>query len=482
MKKINKILSTFLAFVFVLSVCTPVFADEQSQVLSMYEEVVNNKTITVNKDYLVAGKTPNVSLTTANGNLVQGVDYAIEPVDTSKVGINSATLKINGIGNYNGYVLYSLNVYPAEVTGVNFVSRDTKGFTISWDSQSNYGVSGYKVYTCDSNGNNLQSVVTTNDNYATVPRKSSAVQSFVVKAYYTNGQSTIVSQTAKVYNNCAVPAKVTLNSVANSGKKDIIARWNRVVGSGYELQYGTKSDFSNAKTITLTNSTILNQKFSVAKNSTKYYVRIRAFRNYNGGKIYGDWSSYLTNRYSYLYKSYSSNYVNNKNRTTNLKIASKAIDGTVLKPGETFSFNKVVGKRTAAKGYKEAHVFTGPSSMTEGIGGGVCQVASTIFNTVLLSNLKVVERHQHSQRVSYVPLGRDAAIYWGSEDFKFKNNTDKPIMIRMTVKNGKITCSFYTCEEVKPKKVSLKVSRKGNNFTLKRYVGKKCNYTTKSKY
>lgn len=482
MKRINKILSAFLAFVFVLSVCIPVFADEQEQILSLYEEVVNNKTITVKKENFVAGKTPVITLSTAEGDLVEGVDYTIDPIDASKVGIGNATLKINGIGKYNSYVFYSMNVYPADVTGVKFVSRDTKGFKISWDSQSQYGVTGYKVYTCDSNGKNLQCVVTTDKTSATVSRKSSAVQYYVIKAYYTNGNATIVSQNAKLYKNCATPGKVTLNSVAKSGDKAIIARWNRVVGSGYELQYSTKSNFSGAKTITLTDSTVLSKKISVSKSSTKYYVRIRAFRNLCGKKVYGAWSKTLNNKYSYLYKSYSSNYVNNKNRTTNLKIASKAIDGTILQPGETFSFNKVVGKRTKAKGYKAAHVFTGPNSMTEGIGGGVCQVASTIFNAVLLSNLQIVERHQHSQRVSYVPLGRDAAIYWGSEDFKFKNNTDKPIMIKMTVKDGKITCALYTCEEAKPKKVSLKVTRSGNNFTLKRYVGNKCNYTTKSRY
>ena len=165
-----------------------------------------------------------------------------------------------------------------------------------------------------------------------------------------------------------------------------------------------------------------------------------------------------------------------------MKIASKAINGTVLAPGETFSFNKVVGKRTSKKGYKKAHVFNGPNAMSMGTGGGVCQVASTIFNTVLLSNIKIVERHQHSQRVSYVPLGRDAAIYWPSQDLQFKNNTNYPIKIKMTVKNGVISCTFLTSQNVKPKKVKITVKKSGKNFTMKRYAGGKCNYTTKSYY
>ena len=99
-----------------------------------------------------------------------------------------------------------------------------------------------------------------------------------------------------------------------------------------------------------------------------------------------------------------------------------------------------------------------------------------------MANVKITERHQHNQRVAYVPLGRDAAIYWGSQDFKWTNNTKYPIKIRMTVSNGTISCKFYTCYNVKPKKVSLKVTQSGNKFTLKRYVDKKCNYTAYSKY
>jgi len=153
----------------------------------------------------------------------------------------------------------------------------------------------------------------------------------------------------------------------------------------------------------------------------------------------------------------------------------------VIQPGQTFSFNKVVGKRTKSRGYKEAYVFSG-SGTVMGVGGGICQVASTMFNTALLANVSIVERHQHSQRVTYVPLGRDAAIMWGSQDFRWKNNTGMPIKIKMSVKDGTISCKFYTSKEAKPKKVSLKVSQRGKNFTLRRYVGGKVNYTAKSKY
>ena len=85
----------------------------------------------------------------------------------------------------------------------------------------------------------------------------------------------------------------------------------------------------------------------------------------------------------------------------------------------------------------------------------------------LFSNVKIVERHQHSQRVSYVPLGRDAAISGNVQNFRWKNNTKYAIKIKMTVKGGKITCTFYTCQKAKPKKVKLKVTQKGKTFALK---------------
>ena len=267
-------------------------------------------------------------------------------------------------------------------------------------------------------------------------------------------------------------------------RKKLVVEWSKVSCDAYQIMYSKDSAFkSGVKYVLVKGKDNTSKTVNVANNSKKYYVRVRALKyDANQKPVFGAWSNKLNSAFTKTYAKYSSHYVNNKDRTTNLKIASKAIDGTVLAPGETFSFNDVVGKRTAGKGYKKAHVFNGPNAMSMGTGGGVCQVASTVFNTVLLSNLKIVERHQHSQRVSYVPLGRDAAIYWPTQDLQFKNNTNYPIKIKMTVKNGVISCTFLTSQNVKPKKVKVTVKRSGKNFTMKRYAGGKCNYTTKSYY
>ena len=122
-------------------------------------------------------------------------------------------------------------------------------------------------------------------------------------------------------------------------------------------------------------------------------------------------------------------------RTVNLMKACAAIDGTVVMPGEVFSFNQTVGQRTEEKGYREATAYVNGASVPE-IGGGVCQVASTIYWAVLMSDLRTVERRCHTYLVEYVPRGMDAAIYWGSIDYKFENTSPTPIKIEASVHDG----------------------------------------------
>lgn len=133
--------------------------------------------------------------------------------------------------------------------------------------------------------------------------------------------------------------------------------------------------------------------------------------------------------------SYDSPHVSNWSRTNNLDLACKAIDGTVLNAGDVFSFNGTVGERTAAKGYQAATVYVSGESKPE-LGGGVCQVASTLYLCCILADLNVVERAEHMFRVDYVPLGADATIYWGSLDFKFENSTAYPLRIEASVSDG----------------------------------------------
>ncbi len=138
----------------------------------------------------------------------------------------------------------------------------------------------------------------------------------------------------------------------------------------------------------------------------------------------------------------SSNY----NRSNNLSLAAKKINGTILMPGEIFSYNTVVGERTIAAGYKEAGAYAG-GKVVQDVGGGICQISSTIYNTALLANLEIVDRSNHQFQTSYVQQSRDATVSWGGLDFKFKNNRKYPIKIVSSAQNGVAKVSFYGIKE-----------------------------------
>lgn len=137
-----------------------------------------------------------------------------------------------------------------------------------------------------------------------------------------------------------------------------------------------------------------------------------------------------------LLSEFSTKYAtSNRNRTTNLVLAANKINGTVLMPGETFSYNKVVGERTIAAGYKEAPIYVS-GRVEDGLGGGICQITTTLYNAVLYANLEIVERTNHQFVPSYVTASRDATVVYGAIDFKFKNNRNYPIKITCSVENG----------------------------------------------
>lgn len=132
-----------------------------------------------------------------------------------------------------------------------------------------------------------------------------------------------------------------------------------------------------------------------------------------------------------------------KNRLTNLKMACRALNGVRVMPGETFSFNGTLGKRTTEKGYKPAGALENGRS-TQEVGGGICQVSTTLFNAVAKADLAVTVRSPHSRPSDYVDIGKDAAVDWPSQDFQFKNNTDQPIYIAAELNSKKrVTVSIY---------------------------------------
>ena len=148
-----------------------------------------------------------------------------------------------------------------------------------------------------------------------------------------------------------------------------------------------------------------------------------------------------------LLAKFSTNYnARDTDRTTNLRLAAEKINGTVLMPGETFSYNTVVGERTIAAGYKEAAMYQN-GEVVDGLGGGICQISTTLYNAVLYSNLEIVERRNHQFVPSYAKAGRDATVVYGMTDFKFKNTRKYPVRIVATAKDGIATVSIYGIKE-----------------------------------
>ncbi|WP_028983478.1 VanW family protein [Sporolactobacillus terrae] len=137
----------------------------------------------------------------------------------------------------------------------------------------------------------------------------------------------------------------------------------------------------------------------------------------------------------------------NKSRSHNIELAAKALDSHVVFPNEIFSFNQTVGMRTKAKGYLSAKIIV-RGEYAEGIGGGICQVSSTLFNAVDRAGLKIVERYSHSKRVAYVPEGRDATVSWYGPDFRFKNTSNQPVLIRAHKYGGTIAFALYSSDMI----------------------------------
>lgn len=139
-------------------------------------------------------------------------------------------------------------------------------------------------------------------------------------------------------------------------------------------------------------------------------------------------------------------HTDNENRNENLRLACAKLDGIILQPGEVLSYNETLGERTQAAGYKPAPAYSGTELVDE-IGGGICQVSSTLYLSSLFAELKIVERKNHGFPVSYIPLGLDATVNWGTTDLKIRNDYDLPVKIRAEVSDGYVKVRIMGVEQ-----------------------------------
>lgn len=214
-------------------------------------------------------------------------------------------------------------------------------------------------------------------------------------------------------------------------------------------------DVSGARTVPERLGRRLNIGASAQAVQSRYFVGTRAIKLYSR-PIAAKISAASLQGQDVLLASYPTRFNSGLiGRTANIRVACATIDGHVLMPGESFSFNSMTGERTWKKGYRMAHIFeTKPGAseaeVVDGLAGGVCQVSSTLYNAVRRANqkigergLKIVERNSHSLPVSYVPSGLDATVAWPSKDFRFRNTLPHPVYLRTAIRRGKLTIGVW---------------------------------------
>ncbi len=186
--------------------------------------------------------------------------------------------------------------------------------------------------------------------------------------------------------------------------------------------------------------------------------------------------------YPYEISSYTTYYLtSNETRTQNIQNAVSRLDQLCIPDGATFSFNQTVGKRTVLAGYEEAKIVQG-DEFVDGLGGGICQVSSTIFQAALRANLDITMRACHSLEISYVPLGADATVQWNSQDFRFVNDSGCDIRLDVSAYDGNLVCTVFAKEDITPKDLKIDITKSGEVYTLTRTVDGVENYYTDSKY
>lgn len=267
-----------------------------------------------------------------------------------------------------------------------------------------------------------------------------------------------------------------LDEAFNYGKKESVFKKHKLINNGTGLRLELKFDYEddhiseviaaiekdiNQEPVNSKLEMVSSGKFNVISDKKGYKLQSEQLRssiiNNINDKIDADItinapvetiSAKITaedlSKVDTLISSYSTSFTTSAaGRITNIELATKAINGILLMPGDTFSFNEVVGERTKARGYQEAGVIIN-NRIESGLGGGICQVSSTLYNAIIKANLNSKERYHHSLPSSYVDLGRDATVDWGNLDYKFTNTLDYPIFIEGYTKNKVLYFNIYS--------------------------------------
>ena len=386
----------------------------------------------------------------ANGIYIYGIDVSglTETAAKEKVEKHFSDLLSNDITLiYNDYITY---IKTSEIN-LSFDLDSSVKYAYQYGKNENVFTNNLRVFSAMLNGVNIMPNVNYDKNALEniLNKLSTELPDAVVEsAHYIENNNLIIT---KGHSGSVINTSATINAVEQ--KLSNLTYLNEAIKLQVQSQEPKEIDlnklhdeiYSEAKDAYYTtdpyalypssngvdfNISIEEAKVLLANSETECIIPLKTLypsvtTNMIGQEAFPDSLATFSTRYP----------ASNTNRTTNLRLAAGKIDGYVLMPGETFSYNTVVGERTIAAGYKEAAIYQN-GEVTQGLGGGICQISSTLYNAVLFANLEIVELHNHQFVPSYVSAGRDATVVYGVKDFKFKNTRNYPIKINCSVSGG----------------------------------------------
>ena len=367
---------------------------------------------------------PEVIVKYNDENLILGEDYTVEYYNNKDIGIAAAI--ITGIGNYTG--------------------EHTENFEIIKKDINNLKINTTQYYTYT--GKAIKSYITLYNNDVKLKYNkdytidfSKNINTGKAKAKIKGIGNYTGTKTTYYY---IIPKKAKINNIImNDSKTQATINWEKdKQASGYIIYQATSRDGNYKK---IKNISDRNRTQYKAKNLNKkktYYFKIRSYKLVDNKRKYSQKYSNPKTNEGLIAEITLTSTSNSYNRNINLRQASKAINGLKLKPGESFNWFKVVGPTSAKKGYKVAAIFKNKKHAM-GMGGGICQVSTTLYQASLKAKLKIVERHQHSLPVTYTTLGKDATVTYGANNLIVRNNKKFAIKFVTYSKGRSTTCKIY---------------------------------------
>lgn len=418
--KVFIVVLVILGIQLIFSINNKVFANNTINISSLDVQVN-----TLDHKYKIKERKASVKIYHNNVKLKENTDYKLEY--KNQINVGTATVIITGIGNYTGTIIKNYKIIPQHIKNTD-LQVNTSNHTYSGKERK----ASVKIYYNDTR---LKENKDYTLEYKNVVKTGTATVIIRGKGNYTGK----INKTYKI-----VPKKATIKEVVmNSKNTQATITWKKdPQADGYVIYMATSKDgiYEKIKNASGTNRTSYTVKNLNSKKT--YYFKVRTYKMFGDKKGYSKKYSDPKTNSSLLAQITLTSTSSTKNRNTNLKVASKKINGTILKPGQTFNWFNVVGKATISKGYKSATVFVDKKPVP-GVGGGICQVSTTLYQAAKKAGLKMVERHTHSLPVTYTKAGNDATVAYGVKNLRIKNNKKYSIKIVTTADNNKTTCKIY---------------------------------------